>query len=117
MEKPSCLYLSLRVGVVVLHAVPLACRHFSTCLWQCLLRVVLPAFLCCATGHSQSTTVVSPLQLSTSDPQLQQAFDWAKEQALQYVSSAHDPVMGWYEAALPGRAAFCIRDVSHQVMG
>ena len=59
----------------------------------------------------------SPLKLSTSDPQLQQAFDWAKDQALRYVSSGKDPVKDWYEAALPGRNAFCMRDVSHQVMG
>jgi hypothetical protein len=68
-------------------------------------------------GHSQSPTVVSPLKLSTSDPKLQRAFDWAKQQALHYVSSGHNPVKDWYEAALPGRSAFCMRDVSHQVMG
>jgi hypothetical protein len=28
-----------------------------------------------------------------------------------------DPVGPWYEAALPGRRAFCMRDVSHQVAG
>ena len=28
-----------------------------------------------------------------------------------------DPVGLWYEAALPGRRAFCMRDVSHQVAG
>ena len=28
-----------------------------------------------------------------------------------------DPVGPWYEAALPGREAFCIRDVSHQCIG
>lgn len=29
----------------------------------------------------------------------------------------HDPVGPWYEAALPGRQAFCMRDVSHQAAG
>jgi hypothetical protein len=45
-----------------------------------------------------------------------QAFDWAKKQALSYVFDG-DPVGLWYEAALPGRRAFCMRDVSHQAAG
>jgi hypothetical protein len=72
----------------------------------------------CAAARSQTGTVASsPLQLSTPDRQLQAAFDWAKSQALKYVSSGNDPVKAWYEAALPGRSAFCMRDVSHQAMG
>jgi hypothetical protein len=59
----------------------------------------------------------SPLRLTTSDPALQKTFDWAKAQALAYVGSGNDPVGDWYEAALPGRHAFCMRDVSHQTMG
>ena len=43
-------------------------------------------------------------------------FDWARQQALAYAFSG-DPVGDWYEAALPGREAFCMRDVSHQSMG
>lgn len=45
-----------------------------------------------------------------------QSFEWAKSQAMAYVFSG-DPVGLWYEAALPGREAFCMRDVSHQSMG
>jgi hypothetical protein len=59
----------------------------------------------------------SPLVLTTSDPALQKTFDWAKAQALAYVGPGSDPVGDWYEAALPGRHAFCMRDVSHQTMG
>ena len=62
----------------------------------------------------------SPLALRTSDPKLAAAFAWAKAQALDYVfpASAHDdPVGDWYEAALPSRFAFCMRDVSHQATG
>src|SRR5579859_4398391 len=59
----------------------------------------------------------SPLLLKTSDAAIQQAFDWAKTQALAYVEPRGDPVGDWYEAALPGRHAFCMRDVSHQTMG
>jgi hypothetical protein len=47
---------------------------------------------------------------------LVRAFDWAKKQALIYVFDG-DPVGLWYEAALPGRRAFCMRDVSHQAAG
>jgi hypothetical protein len=28
-----------------------------------------------------------------------------------------DPVGPWYEAALPGRQAFCMRDTAHQGLG
>jgi len=43
-------------------------------------------------------------------------FHWAKAQALAYVRN--DGLIGpWYEAALPGRDAFCMRDVSHMSTG
>ena len=58
----------------------------------------------------------SQLELRSSDTRLVQAFDWAKRQALIYVFES-DPVGLWYEAALPGRRAFCMRDVSHQAAG
>lgn len=56
------------------------------------------------------------LQFTSSDVQLVHAFTWARKQALAYAFSG-DPVGSWYEAALPGREAFCMRDVSHQSMG
>ena len=59
----------------------------------------------------------SDLELVTSDRALSTAFEWAKNQALAYVSPSGDPVGAWYEAALPHREAFCMRDVSHQAMG
>ncbi|MFZ9661710.1 MAG: trehalase family glycosidase, partial [Chitinophagaceae bacterium] len=34
-----------------------------------------------------------------------------------HVGNPNDPVGPWYEAALPNREAFCIRDVSHQCIG
>lgn len=45
-----------------------------------------------------------------------QGFQWAKKQALSYVFEG-DPVGKWYEAALPGREAFCMRDTAHQATG
>jgi hypothetical protein len=54
--------------------------------------------------------------LESSDARLVERFNWAKKQALAYVFSG-DPVGDWYEAALPERSAFCMRDVSHQSTG
>jgi hypothetical protein len=57
------------------------------------------------------------LQLNSSDSELQQGFEWAKHQALSYAHAGEDPVGPWYEASLPGRSAFCMRDVSHMSTG
>ena len=58
----------------------------------------------------------SALMLRSDDAQLVARFQWAKRQALAYAFD-DDPVGPWYEAALPGREAFCMRDVSHQATG
>lgn len=42
---------------------------------------------------------------------------WAVETAKSYAHDAGDPVGPWFEAALPGRDAFCMRDVAHMAMG
>jgi alpha-galactosidase len=71
-------------------------------------------------GFRPAMKVESPLALRTSDAKLAAAFAWAKGQALDYAfpAAVHgDPVGDWYEAALPGRFAFCMRDVSHQATG
>ncbi len=58
----------------------------------------------------------SGVQFHSSDPVLNARFDWARKQALYYV---HDdaPIGPVYEAALPGREAFCMRDVAHHASG
>ncbi|HEX4319307.1 MAG TPA: hypothetical protein VHZ52_00285 [Acidobacteriaceae bacterium] len=73
-----------------------------------------------AAGGSQAPE--SGLQFESSDARLKEAFDWAKAQALRYAHGGSsnggvDPVGPWYEAALPGRDAFCMRDVAHQTTG
>jgi hypothetical protein len=71
-------------------------------------------------GFRPETKVASRLELETPDARLAAAFAWAKSQALEYVFPAAaygDPVGDWYEAALPSRFAFCMRDVSHQAAG
>ena len=65
----------------------------------------------------QKAAVNSDLEFHSSDAQLNQSFHWAKEQALAYVRPETSPIGPWYEAALPGRNAFCMRDVSHQTTG
>lgn len=59
----------------------------------------------------------SQLAFTSSSPELQQSFDWAKQQALVYGRTGVGSIGPWYEAALPGREAFCMRDVSHQAEG
>ncbi|SFT24917.1 glycosyl hydrolase family 65 protein [Paenibacillus sp. BC26] len=61
-------------------------------------------------------SVLSSFKLTSSSEALEAAARWAKEQALAY-ASVSDPVGPWYEAALPGRQAFCMRDVAHMSAG
>ncbi|MCX6225121.1 MAG: hypothetical protein NTV01_10315 [Bacteroidia bacterium] len=57
------------------------------------------------------------ISFSSDDKTLTAGFEWAKIQAMAYVFRGNDPVGHWYEAALPKREAFCMRDVSHQLVG
>ena len=89
-----------------------------------ITRRQIGKFLCVApflrtlSGHSQMMTggESSELDLASSDAHLVASFHWAKKQALSYVFD-NDPVGPWYEAALPGRHAFCMRDTAHQADG
>jgi hypothetical protein len=67
-------------------------------------------------GSMQESVMDNPLAFDSSSPETNNAFTWARRQALAYAFLG-DPVGPWYEAALPGREAFCMRDVSHQAMG
>jgi hypothetical protein len=58
----------------------------------------------------------SGLTFISDDPLFQEGFTWAKTRALAYAFTG-DSVGDWYEASLPGREAFCMRDVSHQATG
>jgi hypothetical protein len=70
-----------------------------------------------ALGPAPSEAADPALEFASSDPRLVRSFEWAKGQALAYAFDAGDPVGAWYEAALPGREAFCMRDVAHQANG
>ncbi|MGE5360073.1 MAG: hypothetical protein ACM3NQ_13730 [Bacteroidales bacterium] len=80
------------------------------------LAFILAVALCVTAAPLAAPRVESPLMLVTSDARLGDAFLWARRQAMAYAFEG-DPVGDWYEAALPGREAFCMRDVSHQAMG
>src|ERR1035438_66807 len=66
---------------------------------------------------AQDTRVSSGLNFESTDKALVRAFKWAKSQALSYAHPESESIGAWYEAALPGRDAFCMRDVSHQTTG
>jgi hypothetical protein len=70
-----------------------------------------------ATSRRVSTAALEgAIEFESSDTRLVDGFRWAKSQALAYVRS--DGSIGpWYEAALPARDAFCMRDVSHMSTG
>ncbi len=58
----------------------------------------------------------SGVQFHSSNPMLNTRFDWARKQALAYAND-NAPIGPVYEAALPGREAFCMRDVAHHAAG
>jgi hypothetical protein len=66
--------------------------------------------------EDQKGATPSKLEFDSSDAGLVEGFNRAKRQAMAYVFDNH-PVGPWYEAAEPGREAFCMRDVAHQAMG
>ncbi len=59
---------------------------------------------------------IGAIELSSDYLPLVEGFRWAKQTALAYAYEG-DPVGKWFEAALPGREAFCMRDASHQATG
>ena len=87
------------------------------------LNLFIPIILIIVLLSCNNSPVESPkgnaytLEFNSSDTELVKAFDWAKEKALSYSHDGSDPVGYWYEAALPNREAFCMRDVSHQAIG
>jgi hypothetical protein len=73
------------------------------------------SFLICCLINVEGQHV--EVTFKSSDSAIENAFNWAKMTALSYKHDVGDPVGAWYEASLPGRFAFCMRDVSHQCIG
>ena len=91
-----------------------------------LLIIFVINLLCCCSKNAQAGDVntdnkerADALRFETTDSRLQESFDWACEMAMSYTRGKkyNHPVGLWYEAALPGRCAFCMRDASHQSIG
>jgi hypothetical protein len=85
--------------------------------------VVLSIFSCSLIFSQESdnsansfVNTESKLSFNSSDNDLNEVFDWAKKQALAYAFEG-DAIGLWYEAGLPGREVFCMRDVAHQALG
>jgi hypothetical protein len=84
------------------------CSHAANGLGRVLICISLLA--------TNNWAASLPVSLKCSDLRLVTAFEWARRQALAYAFHG-DSVGDWYEAALPGRQGFCMRDTAHQCMG
>ncbi len=69
------------------------------------------------TTNTELKQQAAQVTFKSPDAYLNDGFVWAKEQALAYAHFGEDPVGLWYEAALPNRQAFCMRDVAHHSLG
>jgi hypothetical protein len=70
-----------------------------------------------AMAEAQPASHPTQVEFHSSNSSLDEIFRWARGQALAYVAPSSSSIGPWYEAALPGRNAFCMRDVSHQTEG
>ncbi|MDE3099795.1 MAG: hypothetical protein KGJ88_10000 [Verrucomicrobiota bacterium] len=106
------LFLQSTAAAVFLHAAAFAAEPHAN-----FYRSV-GSYITGASNVAPATNAVrSPLEFDSSDQRLNRAFRWANAQAMAYVFDDGDPVGPWYEAAEPGREAFCMRDTAHQAMG
>jgi hypothetical protein len=81
--------------------------------------IVIPLASCNAPRDAvvpQPRSEAGAVELTSDFSPLVDGFVWARQTAISYVREG-DPVGDWFEAALPGRHAFCMRDVSHQTTG
>lgn len=81
------------------------------------LKTLISALLIILSGSYGLLMAAVPAGFQSTDSILENTFRWARDMALSYVHDGSDPVGLWYEAALPGRASFCMRDLSHQTVG
>lgn len=86
--------------------------------WKQMLSVSLAMFVLagCVESPREARRAPGAISLSSDHAELVEGFAWARATALGYAREG-DPVGAWFEAALPGREAFCMRDVSHQAEG
>lgn len=82
-----------------------------------ILHTLVSTWLLSGSLAMSGQAASSTLDFRSTNRSLEQSFYWAKGQALAYVRPGSAAIGPWYEAALPGRNAFCMRDVSHQTEG
>mgnify|MGYP003364081430 CR=1 FL=1 len=85
-----------------------------------LFLITLLASGCISKKPDASVTKLPQADIAvftSTDKVLEDAYEWARKTALAYSHDGTDSVGYWYEAALPQREAFCMRDVSHQSVG
>jgi len=93
-------------------------RNIGNNIKFCLLFLLTICVISCTSITNElSEKSIGELRFDSANEKLVQAFNWAKNKALSYAHDNSDPVGFWYEAALPNREAFCMRDVSHQAIG
>ena len=82
---------------------------------------VMYLFFSCNRPYTPSLDIsrnnMTELLLTSPDSSLVEIFNWAMDRSHRWVGDDNDPVGPWYEAALPNRDAFCMRDVAHQSIG
>jgi len=81
------------------------------------LPTVLLAMVLIGCSSPETPVEMDPISVRSSIVDLEDRFVWARDTALSYAHHDSDAVGLWYEAALTGRDAFCMRDVSHQALG
>jgi hypothetical protein len=69
------------------------------------------------TYMDETKSKAGAVAFQSSDSDLNEGFIWAKQQAMAYAHFGEDAVGLWYEASLPNRQAFCMRDVAHHSIG
>lgn len=82
----------------------------------CLPLLLVAAGCVTEGGAPFATRLPGEIRLYSDHEALAEGFEWARATSLGYARTG-DPVGPWFEAALPGREAFCMRDVSHQAEG
>ncbi len=80
------------------------------------LLLALSGFLAVSPPAAAQSPAQGRIEFTSSHEALNRGFAWARDRALSFAFEG-DPVGPWFEAALPGREAFCMRDVSHQAQG
>lgn len=86
-----------------------------------LYTVAVSVISSCGNQSNKDVVPVLPQDqisvFTSTNNDLEKTYNWARKMALSYAHDGTDPVGYWYEAALPQREAFCMRDVSHQSVG